>query len=97
MSQPELMMSLSTACALLALQPYAVEARYEARPFRWRPAGCRFWRWWSSFGVGRWSSWRRVEMVAVVMKLNEELEGLDAEARALEATIAANLAEIMEA
>ena len=36
-------------------------------------------------------------MVAVVMKLNEELEGLDAEARALEATIAANLAEIMEA
>ena len=33
MSQPELMMSLSTARALLALQPYAVEARYEAGPF----------------------------------------------------------------
>ena len=32
MSQPELMMSLSTARALLALQPYAVAARNEAGP-----------------------------------------------------------------
>ena len=32
MSQPELMLSLSTACALLALQPYAVEARDAAGP-----------------------------------------------------------------
>ena len=33
MSQPELMMSLSTARALLSLQPYAVAARDEAGPF----------------------------------------------------------------
>ena len=36
-------------------------------------------------------------MVAVVMKLNEELAGLNAQARELETTIAANVAGILDA
>ena len=44
-----------------------------------------------------WSSWGRAEMVAVVMKLNEELKGLMAKARELEARIAQNVAGILNA
>jgi hypothetical protein len=40
--------------------------------------------------------WRRVEIVVVLHELNEELAGLNAQARELEATIAANVAGILE-
>jgi hypothetical protein len=38
----------------------------------------------------------RVEMGTWMERLQEELEGLNAQARELEATIAANVAEILE-
>ena len=41
----------------------------------------------------RWRCWGRVEMVAFLEMLNEELEGLSAQARELEATMAANVAD----
>jgi len=45
----------------------------------------------------RWRCWGRVEMVGVLEALNEELEELNAQARELKATIAANVSEILEA
>jgi hypothetical protein len=44
-----------------------------------------------------WRCWGRVEMVAVLKVLNEELEGLNAKALELEATIGENVNGIMEA
>ncbi len=97
MSQPELMMSLSTARALLALQPYAVAARDEAGPFPLSATAEKpSWRPWSSFGMRLSRRWGRVEMVAVLEVLNDELEGLNAQARELEVTIAKNVAGILE-
>ncbi len=43
-----------------------------------------------------WLFWGRVEMVAASEKLQEELEGLNAQARELEATIATNVTGILE-
>jgi hypothetical protein len=43
-----------------------------------------------------WSYWGRVEMVAVLQVLNQELVDLNAKARELEETIAANVAGILE-
>lgn len=40
--------------------------------------------------------WRRVELVVILHELNEELAGLNAQARDLEATIAANVVGILE-
>jgi hypothetical protein len=40
--------------------------------------------------------WGRVEMVAASEKLQEELEGLNAQARELKASIAANLSGMLE-
>ena len=44
-----------------------------------------------------WRCWGRVEMVAVLKVLNEELEGLNDKALELEATIGENVNGIMEA
>jgi hypothetical protein len=43
-----------------------------------------------------WHYWGRVEMVAVLEVLQEELKGLNTEARRLDETIAANVAGILE-
>jgi HEPN domain-containing protein len=81
---------------LLALQPYAVEARYEEGPFplpasrleimaaieRLRDDAVR--------GIGR------SEMGSLMDLLQERLEGLIVQARELEASIAANVAGILE-
>ena len=45
----------------------------------------------------RWRCWGMVEMVAVLEVLNDEIEGLNAQTRELETTIAANAAGILEA
>ena len=75
----------------------AVEARYEARVrCHCRPAWRRFWRRWSSFGLSLCRCWGRVEMVAVLQVLNQELEDLNAKARELEESIAMNVAGILE-
>ena len=43
-----------------------------------------------------WPCWGRAEMVAVLEALKEELHGLNAKERELEATIAANVAVLLE-
>ncbi len=65
----------------------AMEARYERGRCRHRPAARRFWGRWSCYGMKQWRCWGRGEMVAVLEALQEELE----------ATIAADVAGIMEA
>ena len=44
-----------------------------------------------------WRCWGRVEKVAVLEVLNDELEGLNAQARELEATISEKVNDIMRA
>jgi hypothetical protein len=75
----------------------AMEARYERGRFHSRPVERRFWKRWSNFGMRLCRCLGRVEMVAVLQVLNQELEGLIAQVRGLEATIAANVTGILEA
>ena len=75
----------------------AVETRMRRGRSRYRPAEKPSWRRWISFAMRRWHCWGRVEMVCFLKELNQELEGLNSRSRELEATIAANVAGILEA
>jgi hypothetical protein len=73
----------------------AMEARYERGRCCHRPAGRRFLRRWSSFGLRLWRCWGRVEIVTVFEALNQDQEGLSTQAREPEMTIASNTAGIL--
>lgn len=75
----------------------AMEARDERGRFRYRPAGRPSLGRWSSFAMRLWPCRGRVEMVAVLKVLIEEMEELNAKAGELEATIAAHGAGILGA
>lgn len=74
----------------------AMEARYERGRFRCRPAWRRFWRRWSGYGMMLFVRLGRSEMGSLMNWWQEELEGLNSQARELETTIAANVAGILE-
>jgi hypothetical protein len=65
--------------------------------FHCRPVGWGSWRRLSSYGMMLFVGLGRIEMGSWRVWLQEELEGLNAQARELEATIAANVAGILEA
>jgi hypothetical protein len=74
----------------------AMEARYERGRCRHRPAWRRFWKRWTSFGMRLFVALGRSEMGSLTNCWHEELAGLNAQARELEATIAANVVGILE-
>jgi hypothetical protein len=74
----------------------AMEARDERGRFRCRPAGWRSWRRLSAYGMRLFVGLGRSEMGSLMDWWQEQLEGLNVQARELEATIAINVAGILE-
>ena len=65
--------------------------------FHCRPVGWGSWRRLSSYGMMLFVGLGRIEMGSWMEWLREEMERLNAQGRELEATIAANVAGILEA
>ena len=65
--------------------------------FRCRPVARGSWRQLSGYGMMLFVGLGRVEMASWRVWLQEELEGLNAQARELEATISLNVAGILNA